>query len=526
LWRSPSPWLNLPASFTGEVFGDEVADPDRVDVNALVGSMAATTFGRSYLAWHTYQMAAELHRRLVGDRDVHDFLLVDGLAECAARIAVALAITQHAAEQLLAQAVALRDRLPQVSQRLREGRISPERVIAVISRTDLIDGADCAAEVDAQIAAELDLHDGAWSAERLRDMVDRIVYRHDPDAVRERRRRAQEGRDAWVEAKADGVAKVAATMSAENARISRDSIVALAVTTCGDDPRTIAQRRSDAAFALMSQTRFECLCASEDCAAEIPAPGVAASSKVVVHVVADEKTIAGEADNAGFVAGHGVISGEHVRDLAARPDAIVRPIVAPGTPQNPDGTWTLPAHQRSDPYRPSAALDTYIRVRDGHSVVPGNPTSAFLGDIDHVWEYNHADPSAGGQTLPDNLNVKDRFFHILKTFGSWIDDQYRDRRGRLRQEFITPEGLIIAGEPENLELLFPGLRRIRFAPPQPPPPSAGTPGPAPDDPPPPTRRRTRLAAKHARRQQERERNRRRREREERERDKRDRKEDR
>ncbi len=210
-----------------------------------------------------------------------------------------------------------------------------------------------------------------------------------------------------------------------------------------------------------------------------------------------------------------------MRDLAARPDAVIKPIVPPGTPQNPDGTWTLPAHQRSDPYRPSAALDTYVRVRDGHSVVPGNPTSAFLGDIDHVWEYNHVDPAAGGPTMPDNLNVKDRFFHILKTFGSWVDDQYRDRRGRLRQEFITPEGLIIAGEPENLELLFPGLRRIRFAPPQPPPPPAGTPGPtpddpAPDDPTPPTRHRTRLAAKHARRQQERERNRRRREQEERE----------
>ncbi|WP_262365636.1 13E12 repeat family protein [Gordonia sp. OPL2] len=517
-WRARSPWPDLPAFYTGDVHADDVTDLIGTHVNELVGSMASTQRARSYLAWHNYQLAAELHRRLVGDRDVHDVLLVDGFADCAARVSVALAITQHAAEQVIVQAVALRDRLPQVSERLREGRISPERVIAVIARTDLIDGADCAAEVDAQIAAELDVHDGPWSAERLRDMVDRIVYRHDPDAVRERRRRALDGRDAWVEAKADGVAKVAATMSAENARISRDSIVALAVTACGEDPRTIAQRRSDAAFALMSHTRFECLCGRDDCPAEIAEPGSGAASRIVIHVVADENTIAGQADNAGFVAGHGVISGEHVRDLAARPDAVVTPIVPPGTPRNPDGTWTVPAHQPADPYRPSAALDTYIRVRDGHSVVPGNATSAFVGDVDHVVEYHHADPSAGGQTVPENLNVKDRFFHILKTFGSWVDDQYRDRRGRLRQEFITPEGLVIPGDPDNLEVLFPGLRRIRFAPP---PRAAGAADPraddlAPDDQAPPTRPRSRLAAKYARRQQERERNRRRREQNERE----------
>ncbi|MDL9947378.1 DUF222 domain-containing protein [Gordonia sp. ABSL11-1] len=521
-WRARSPWPGLPALYTGDVHADDVTDLIGTHVNELLGSMASTQRARSYLAWHNYQLAAELHRRLVGDRGEHDFLVVDGLADCAARIAVALAITQHAAEQVILQAVALRDRLPQVAQRLQQGRISPERVISVIARTDLIDGADCAAEVDAQIAAELDLHDGPWSAERLRDMVDRIVYRHDPDAVRERRRRALDARDSWVQPKTDGIAQVSTSMSAENARISQANIRALAESACSADPRTIGQRRSDAAFALMSQTRFECLCGDESCPAEIPEPGVvAAQTKIVIHVVAEEKTVTGEADSAGFVAGHGVISGDHVRDLAARPDAVIKPLVPPDTPQNPDGTYTLSAHQPADPYRPSAALDTYIRVRDGHSVIPGNATSSFDGDVDHVVEYDHADPAAGGQTCPENLNVKDRFFHILKTFGSWVDDQYRDRRGRLRQEFITPEGLVIPGEPENLEVLFPGLRRIRFTSADTPQQRRGSPGAPPPDPRPPSRRRTRLAAKYARREQERERNRRRREREERERDSRD-----
>ncbi|NED64513.1 HNH endonuclease, partial [Streptomyces sp. SID10244] len=89
-------------------------------------------------------------------------------------------------------------------------------------------------------------------------------------------------------------------------------------------------------------------------------------------------------------------------------------------------------------------------------------TSAFDCDLDHVAEYNHTDPAVGGQTTSVNLNAKCRPGHLLKTFGDWVDDQYRDQHGRLVTEFITPEGLVIPGEAETNEDLFPGLRRIRY----------------------------------------------------------------
>ena len=168
----------------------------------------------------------------------------------------------------------------------------------------------------------------------------------------------------------------------------------------------------------------------------------------------------------GFMDGHGIISDDHVRDLAQRPDAVIRPLVPDGTPTNDDGTVTLPAHQPADPYRPSTALDEDVRIRDGYCADAGCERSAWTADLDHVTEYDHHHPHEGGQTTEANLNAKCRFGHIQKTFGDWTDDQYRDpTTGRLVTRYITPSGYIIDGDAETFEDTFPGLRRIIFRPP-------------------------------------------------------------
>ncbi|UVF80199.1 13E12 repeat family protein [Gordonia mangrovi] len=507
-WSDASPWPDLPSLFTGGLPADEVGSRE---TNDLLGALVADVRGEAFLAWHRYQIAAELHSRPVGkEADDHALLLHDGFADCAARIAVSQGISQGAAEQFLYQAVALRDRLPQVAERLRDGRITAELVIKVISRTELVDGQPYAADVDAEIAANLDSHTTAWSAHRLRDMIDRIIFRHHPDAVRERRRQALDKRGVHAKNTGDGMGEISATMAAENVRIAADAVRALADAVCDNDERTRQQRASDAMFALLSGTAFECTCGLDTCTAVIPEATTVppADAKIVIHVVCDEATLDG-AEHAGFIDGYGVVDDQHVRDLAARTDAVIKPIVPKGTEPDADGGFTVDAHLPSDPYRPSSALETFIRIRDGYSVIPGNDTPAWRADIDHVAEYNFADPARGGQTVPDNLNVKDRFSHIRKTFGAWLDDQYRDRQGRLRTEFRTPEGLVIGGDSECMEKLFPGLRRIRFK--SPPPPAAAKPnGADPPPPTPPTRSMPRVAAKHARRQQERERNRHRR----------------
>jgi hypothetical protein len=47
-------------------------------------------------------------------------------------------------------------------------------------------------------------------------------------------------------------------------------------------------------------------------------------------------------------------------------------------------------------------------------------------DIDHTIPFNHADPKAGGLTVPWNLKCLCRQHHRLKTFGGWRDSQLRD----------------------------------------------------------------------------------------------------
>ncbi|MGV9712278.1 HNH endonuclease, partial [Gordonia sp. NPDC003424] len=105
-----------------------------------------------------------------------------------------------------------------------------------------------------------------------------------------------------------------------------------------------------------------------------------------------------------------------------------------------------------------------------------------------------------GQTTSENMNPKCRPWHLLKTFSGWLDYMWRDDEGRLRTETVTPEGLVIPGEAETMEELFPGLRRIRYT---------ATPQAPPTQAPPidrPTRTHSRTANKHARRRAERNRN--------------------
>ncbi|MDF6099799.1 DUF222 domain-containing protein [Gordonia hongkongensis] len=549
-------WTDLPSEYIAGVDPAHAAETDMV---MLMAGLDATRRGESYLTWHRYQTIAAMTDRLI-TTSASGFVM-DGHADCVARIARQAGVSRRHAETLIDEAIALRDRLPEVADTLRDGVLSQWQIRLVISRTELIPTDDpITPALDAEIADTVRRRTGVWDRARLRDMVDRLVFRHDPDAVRQRRKDAMDQRGVWTHELPDGTAELTAVMSAENVRISAKAVAILADSVCKRDGRTQGIRRSDAMFALLTRTSFDCQCDDEQpCTADIPDPQSvldAVRAEVVIHVVTDAATLAG-APGVGFLDEHGIISDEHVRDLAARPDATLSPVtpartqptyVAPSnndadqrrTAQRPapaedtraDAATTgtrggnktdaaepdrpvettasvavvYPATHPGNGYRPTASCADFVRVRDGYCTEPGCTRSAFACDLDHVTEYDHTDPARGGATSSENLNAKCRPGHLFKTHGDWVDVQYRDDDGRLVTEYETPEGVTLPGDAETLEDTFPNLRRIRFeqaaqAPPTPRVITAVN----------PERTHSRLDAKLARRRQERARNKRARE---------------
>jgi hypothetical protein len=75
-------------------------------------------------------------------------------------------------------------------------------------------------------------------------------------------------------------------------------------------------------------------------------------------------------------------------------------------------------------YRPSAALEEFIRVRDLTCRFPGCDEPAEFSDIDHTIPYPL------GPTHPSNRKCLCRKHHLLKTFwtgvGGWADQQLPD----------------------------------------------------------------------------------------------------
>ncbi|MGN7133634.1 DUF222 domain-containing protein [Rhodococcoides corynebacterioides] len=593
-----TPWAALDHAALGLPATTDLPSPQALD--ALVHTAA----GVAYLKWFEYQLAAAMHAELVEPFEDEDRRELDAFTRCAATIATTMSITPFAARTLLTDAVALRDRLPLVAQCLRDGIVTPHHIRTIVSRTELIEGQCYAALVDADIAAAL-RKPGSWSPARMEIMVDTMVHRRDPDAVRARREAAKRNREFTVETGRDGMATTTDTRSAEDTAVFAETVHRLAAQVCPKDTRSKAARASDAHYALVTQTEFGCDCDRPitDCRYKNIDVGrcAATAPRIVIHLVTDTTTLTGPipapesdrvcrspqhlprpnteptpaaqpdatepvatdsvavepgaaepgaaepdaagpgaadrsgtailadaaadpisiespvvdessegphgcdeplgldtVDGVGFLAGIGVISGAHVRDLAADPRTVIRPLG--------DGSDTpLPATQPSNPYRPSAALDAYVRARDQFCTWPGCNKPAWDADLDHITEYDHHDPTRGGTTSASGLGAKCRFHHLLKTFGDFVDDQYPDPNNpsRLIRTITIPDGRTVLGPAFTGHDVHPGLDTIVFGDP----PDMSTPRP----PRPGLTERLRPAPrteqKHARRRQERNRNR-------------------
>ncbi|MFL0294871.1 DUF222 domain-containing protein [Mycobacterium sp. SMC-18] len=176
-----------------------------------------------------------------------------------------------------------------------------------------------------------------------------------------------------------------------------------------------------------------------------PAP-VPSSASAPVRVPAPVRT------PVGYVLGGGVVPPTVLADLVAR-GAKVRTVAS---------ATDLDEVPR---YRPSAAMDEFVRMRAMTCMFPGCDHPATASDIDHTV------PWPAGPTHPGNLNPKCRKHHLLKTFyggpDGWQDRQQPD--GTI--VWTAPTGHTYISVPES-RILFP--RTITDTPlPNPPPETVG-----------------------------------------------------
>ncbi|ORA70672.1 hypothetical protein BST28_22960, partial [Mycolicibacter kumamotonensis] len=211
-------------------------------------------------------------------------------------------------------------------------------------------------------------------------------------------------------------------------------------SVCDDDPRTIAQRRADALGALAAggQT-LACGCGNEDCPGTQDRP----TSAVLIHVVASAESMGTGVDAhrngedpppppidrrnlfapverpaepdpppkapPALLLGGPLIPAPMLAELIAA-GATVKPVRHPGPDSAPEPK-----------YRPSTALDEFVRCRDMTCRWPGCDRPAEFCDLDHAIAY-----ALGGPTHPSNLRCLCRKHHLIKTFHGWRDRQHAD----------------------------------------------------------------------------------------------------
>lgn len=378
----------------------------------LVGVLADTACAEARLIATRMAAVADLLAQRTAELNVDDvhpnYMILTGFARASAEVAAALNLTAGAASRLVAQAEALRDRLPHLGALLADGQTDWRTVEIVIARTRFV-SPKVMVQIDAELAERVAGWQ-CWSDKRITTTVDAKVRTLDPAAIVEREH-AGDRRRVKVSPLGDGTAKIDAIVTTTAGLAVETRLAELAAGVCRHDPRSSDQRRSDAIHAMADNRPLCCECGRDDCpmrSATPPEP-----LPVVVNVIAERDTVLGDGKAAGYVTGFGVIDAEQVRDLADQ------------------GTMRLVSEPQVDAaaarrYQPTVSVQRWVRCRDLTCRFPGCEHPAENCDMDHTVPFDHNDPTRGGQTVPGNLKCLCRFHHRLKTFGGWNDVQYPD----------------------------------------------------------------------------------------------------
>ncbi|QPG67227.1 HNH endonuclease signature motif containing protein [Mycolicibacterium mucogenicum] len=454
---------------------------------------------------------ADLAMLRIDDQDGRQWWACDGWDAAVAEVGAALGLGKREASGQLSIAVALRFRLPKVAAVFADGGVSARTVGTICWRTRLVEDPNTLAVIDAALAGALCEWAGL-SRKKIERKIDGWVQKFDPAAVIKVRSAARRrGVGIGKPDDETGVASIWGALLATDAELLDRVLTEMARQVCENDPRTFGQRRADALGVLAARgDRLACQCGNPDCPAAGPdaratavmihvltnalpvpvadpllsgdpaaplVPAPAPPQPVFTPETAPEHFFTAEPEPApadamapmptpepapavepaseaaptpvqtstkppapvrtpvGYVLGGGVVPPAVLVDLVAR-GAKVR-TVASAT--NLDG---VPR------YRPSVAMDEFVRMRAMTCMFPGCDQPATHCDLDHTI------PWPVGPTHPGNLSPKCRKHHLLKTFyggpDGWQDRQQPD--GTI--VWTAPTGHTYTSVPES-RILFP-----------------------------------------------------------------------
>ncbi|MDF2824178.1 MAG: hypothetical protein K0R68_1586, partial [Mycobacterium sp.] len=182
--------------------------------------------------------------------------------------------------------------LPKIAALLLRGQISEYLARRITTRTELILDRDLLAKVE-QAIAERAVNWGGLSQKNLDVAIDLWVNHFDPGALKQTRARVR-GRDVTVLTNRDGITDIMMGLTGPDAALFIRRVTTMATGVCPDDPRTLAQRKADAAGALgAGYFHLACECGNPDCAAAVDD---GRASSVVVYIYADKDTLTARPD--------------------------------------------------------------------------------------------------------------------------------------------------------------------------------------------------------------------------------------
>lgn len=360
----------------------------------------------------------------------------------AAEIAMRLGITTRSARRLVDEGRELAGALGEVGEIARRGDLEASKASVLVGELAEVEPVAAAAVLE-QVLPQA----AATPQAELRRAVQRTLVQVDPEGEAERSVAAATARHVHpVRSRGHGMATFAATVTAPTAAALDAACEAAArAAHAAGDKRTLAQLRADALAAMAQQALVS---------GTVGVPGETDDAfsfdarRAVVRIIAPPRAQAGEPERpvslvdahawalddpeaadpharspflgycppAACVAGRDVPQVVGVGPIAPRlvPALAERSwveVVAPVAPDADDAGGCRPdaVPPPCESYRPSAALDRYVRTRDGTCQAPGCYVSAWWCDLDHVVEWPRGSTSAG------NLVALCRRHHRLRT---------------------------------------------------------------------------------------------------------------